>query len=136
LPLEDLHPMIPTLRYGYLHRDDLDPDVVGDHQLARIHEVSARIDNEGALYVVVTGPMLKRDGGAGPTRGCVIDFKAEQPKWLDELIADARGRLATYVDEGWWHPNVNAGKVHEHTDRQPATMHRQCEPVYTRRRMP
>lgn len=43
----------------------------------------------------------------------------------------------TYVDEGYWHPNVKSGQVHVH----PAspgrgwseTMHRQCEPVYTRR---
>ncbi len=38
-----------------------------------------------------------------------------------------------YIEEGWWHPNVKSGQVHDHSDGQPATMHRLCEPVYTRR---
>lgn len=37
------------------------------------------------------------------------------------------------VAEGWWNPNVLSGRVHDHTDRQPMTMHRPCEQVYTKR---
>lgn len=37
------------------------------------------------------------------------------------------------VCEGWWHPNVKDGRVHDHTPGQPTTMHRLCEPIYTRR---
>lgn len=37
------------------------------------------------------------------------------------------------VAEGWWHPNVKGGQVHDHKPNQPATMHRLCEPVYTKR---
>ena len=39
----------------------------------------------------------------------------------------------TYVQEGWWHPNCKDGQVHDHKPNQPATMHRLCEPVYTKR---
>lgn len=39
----------------------------------------------------------------------------------------------TYVDEGWWHPNVKSGQVHGHNPNQPGTMHRLCERVYTKR---
>jgi hypothetical protein len=42
----------------------------------------------------------------------------------------------TYVNEGWWAPNVKSGQVHDHTANQPATMHRECEPVYTKRSVP
>lgn len=42
---------------------------------------------------------------------------------------------AVYVDEGWWHPNVRSGQVHLHKSNQPMTMHRTCEPVYTRRQI-
>jgi hypothetical protein len=38
-----------------------------------------------------------------------------------------------YVCEGWWNPDVKSGQVHDHNSNQPATMHRLCEPVYTRR---
>jgi hypothetical protein len=42
-----------------------------------------------------------------------------------------------YVCEGWWHPNVVDGRVHQHPE-QPArswsvASHRRCEKVYTRR---
>jgi len=43
----------------------------------------------------------------------------------------------TYVNEGWWHPSVNAGRVHSHPENPgrswSVVMHRQCEPVYTKR---
>ena len=42
-----------------------------------------------------------------------------------------------YVAEGWWHPNVKDGRVHEHpanAGRSWSTAsHRLCELVYTRR---
>jgi len=38
-----------------------------------------------------------------------------------------------YVAEGWWHPNVVSGKVHDHKAGQPPAMHRLCEQVYTKR---
>lgn len=38
------------------------------------------------------------------------------------------------VEEGWWHPNTNAGKVHGHPERPngnwSVTNHRLCEPLY------
>lgn len=41
------------------------------------------------------------------------------------------------VQEGWWHPNVNAGRVHDHPANPgrgwSAASHRLCEPVYTKR---
>jgi len=40
------------------------------------------------------------------------------------------------VAEGWWHPNVKSGQIHDHTERTMQTMHRLCEPVYTRREAP
>jgi hypothetical protein len=42
--------------------------------------------------------------------------------------------MSVYVQEGWWHSNVKAGQVHDHKQSQPPTMHRLCEPVYTKRR--
>lgn len=58
--------------------------------------------------------------------------------FLDQTIAVCDEALRrTYVAEGWWHPNVNAGKVHEHPERPgrgwSEASHRLCEPVYTRR---
>jgi hypothetical protein len=57
---------------------------------------------------------------------------------LDAAVAEVerlRAEIASvdYVAEGWWHPNVRSGQVHDHTPRQSATMHRLCEQVYTRR---
>lgn len=44
------------------------------------------------------------------------------------------------VDEGWWNPNVNNGRVHLHPERPnggwSVASHRPCEPVYTRRVVP
>jgi hypothetical protein len=41
----------------------------------------------------------------------------------------------TYVNEGWWAPNVKSGQVHDHPKNPgqswSVTMHRECEPVYT-----
>jgi hypothetical protein len=41
------------------------------------------------------------------------------------------------VMEGWWHPNVKGGQVHEHPENPngnwSAATHRLCEPVYTHR---
>jgi hypothetical protein len=43
----------------------------------------------------------------------------------------------TYVNEGWWAPNVKSGQVHDHPKNPgqswSVTMHRECEPVYTKR---
>ena len=43
----------------------------------------------------------------------------------------------TYVAEGWWHPNVKDGRVHDHPENPGASWsiasHRLCEPVYTKR---
>ena len=52
--------------------------------------------------------------------------------WLLAALAPSSA-AAVYVDEGWWHPDVKSGQVHDHKDNQPMTMHRQCEPVYTKR---
>jgi hypothetical protein len=44
---------------------------------------------------------------------------------------------ATFVCEGWWHPNVKKGQVHDHPERPGGSWsvasHRLCEPVYTKR---
>lgn len=42
-------------------------------------------------------------------------------------------RRQEYVEEGWWHPNVKGGQVHDHKPGMPMTMHRTCEPVFTKR---
>ena len=51
-------------------------------------------------------------------------------------MAEAEEQAFVYVDEGWWHPNVKSGQVHDHDSRQPQTMHRLCEQVYTKRPVP
>jgi hypothetical protein len=42
-----------------------------------------------------------------------------------------------YVCEGWWHPNVRSGQVHDHPENPgrgwSSASHRQCEQVYTKR---
>lgn len=42
-----------------------------------------------------------------------------------------------YVCEGWWHPNVKSGQVHEHPEKPgrgwSSASHRLCEQVYTLR---
>lgn len=68
---------------------------------------------------------LVTDHGTRALVGMIVDLKAQPVVAL------------TYVDEGYWHPDVKSGQVHLH----PAspgrgwsdTMHRQCAPVYTRR---
>ena len=44
------------------------------------------------------------------------------------------------VCEGWWHPNVVSGRVHDHPANPgrswSAASHRLCEPVYTKRGKP
>lgn len=41
------------------------------------------------------------------------------------------------VCEGWWHPNVKSGQVHDHPEHPgrswQTAMHRQCEQIYTKR---
>lgn len=41
------------------------------------------------------------------------------------------------VQEGWWHPNTNSGRVHDHPEHPgrgwSSSSHRLCEPVYTKR---
>lgn len=43
--------------------------------------------------------------------------------------------MRTEVEQGWWHPNVKDGRVHEHPEHPgggwSAASHRLCEPVYT-----
>jgi hypothetical protein len=47
------------------------------------------------------------------------------------------GDVATAVMEGWWHPNVKSGQVHDHPEAPGRgwshASHRLCEPVYTHR---
>lgn len=53
------------------------------------------------------------------------------------LIAEIRRQRtqphSAWVQEGWWHPNVTRGIVHDHNPGQPMTMHLLCEPVFTNR---
>ena len=53
--------------------------------------------------------------------------------WVEERLEVAY----VLVAEGWWHPNTNAGRVHDHPDNPgrgwSVANHRLCEPVYTRR---
>ena len=76
------------------------------------------------------------------------DCEGEVNAAIDDLL-EARMNRATgtvqptavvYVCEGWWHPNVRDGQVHDHPA-QPgrswsSVSHRQCEPVYTKRDAP
>lgn len=61
--------------------------VSGDLALANVHEVRCSPDR-----TYLHGRMLKKDGTAGPSRGCVVDERADQPEWLAAIIADARAR--------------------------------------------
>lgn len=48
---------------------------------------------------------------------------------------DRPARLAVLVAEGWWHPNVKKGQVHDHAPEGSGypTYHRECEQVWTMR---
>lgn len=84
---------VPSLTYNHWSRRDLDPAVVGDHPLARVHQTQAWV-HDGDLVVYVRGGMRRRDGGVGPNRACCVDLTAAQPEWLAAIIADARERLS------------------------------------------
>lgn len=51
-------------------------------------------------------------------------------------IAEADGDTLL-VEEGWWHPNVRSGQIHDHPVEPgrgwSTASHRLCEPVFTRR---
>lgn len=61
------------------------------------------------------------------------------PDGFDALAAaverDAGPQI--YVAEGWWHPSVRSGQVHDHPENPgrgwSQAAHRLCEQVYTRR---
>lgn len=60
----------------------------------------------------------------------------EEARTSRDLVNDLERAVAeatTAVCEGWWHPNVKRGIVHDHKPNQPMTMHRECEQVYTHR---
>lgn len=52
-------------------------------------------------------------------------------------MAGAAGAMARYIQEGWWHPNVKSGQVHDHPEDPGRSWsqasHRLCESVYTYR---
>jgi hypothetical protein len=54
--------------------------------------------------------------------------------WRAARLADD---MAALVMEGWWHPNVKGGQVHDHPEAPGRSWsrasHRLCEPVYTHR---
>lgn len=70
-------------------------DVVGDGPpLHTVYEVTAWKNGLGGLEVWARGRMRRKDGEPGPSRSCHVDTERSQPEWLQELIADARRRLA------------------------------------------
>jgi hypothetical protein len=56
---------------------------------------------------------------------------------VGDVRAARRADVATAVMEGWWHPNVKSGQVHDHPEAPGRgwshASHRLCEPVYTHR---
>lgn len=53
------------------------------------------------------------------------------------VAEDALSDVDRYVCEGWWHPNVKSGQVHDHPENPgggwSSASHRLCELVYTKR---
>lgn len=59
---------------------------------------------------------------------------------MELQISDRNVKIdgGVFVCEGWWSPSVVAGKVHDHPPERksrawPEAMHRECEPVFTKR---
>jgi hypothetical protein len=58
--------------------------------------------------------------------------------WVFNLVnAVVRLTEPAHVCQGWWHPNVRSGQVHDHPEHPgrswQTAMHRQCEQIYTKR---
>lgn len=52
-------------------------------------------------WVIVTGARLLKSGGVGSSRASVwVDYMAEQPEWLAEILADASSRLGINLTAG------------------------------------
>lgn len=75
------------------------------------------------------------DGVSGPDVGHVaseyyLGYGVDESEVAGVEIRDV-------VAEGWWHPNTNAGRVHDHPENPGGgwsqASHRLCEPVYTAR---
>jgi hypothetical protein len=57
-----------------------------------------------------------------------VDVRGDDVQLLIDEVRRLRA-AARPVSQGWWHPNVKSGQVHDHTAVQPQTMHRLCRPV-------
>lgn len=75
----------------------VEPDGGRPVTLFSVHEISASTGRDGRLRMYARGPMRKRDGGRGPSRGVRVDITAEQPAWLAAIVVDAAARLALVV---------------------------------------
>lgn len=73
--------------------------------------------------------------GQGPFQGNAWRNGGDSFRFI--VKATARALSETAVAEGWWHPNVKSGQVHDHPENPgrgwSEASHRQCEPVYTHR---
>lgn len=87
---------IPYLTYYFNHRttpNDADR-IVGDTALYNVHRVHASLDTHDNLRVGVEGVGLKKDGTRSRRNGhSRVDLSAAQPRWLEDIIEDARRRL-------------------------------------------
>lgn len=86
----------PYLTYYFGHRmtpNDADR-IVGDTALYNVHRVHASLDTHDNLRVGVDGVRLKKDGTRSQRNGhSSVNLTADQPRWLEDIIADARTRL-------------------------------------------
>ncbi len=88
----------PSLSY---HVSEDGDEVMGDLVLSSAFEVTCwerrRGDDHhaaGDLEVYVQGQMRKKDGTPSrQRRSCLVDIDADQPPWLQRIIADAQARL-------------------------------------------
>lgn len=72
--------------------------IAGDGPLLHeVYEVSARL-GRASMEVWANGPMLRKDGQPGPSRGVRVDLLALQPWWLERIIRDASRRLSEPIE--------------------------------------
>ena len=82
-----------SMSYQRHGRGDGIPYTISDTPIASVHEVSFRVHRDN-LIVWVHGSLLKRNGEASHVSRCTpVDLDVDQPRWLAEIIADARARL-------------------------------------------
>lgn len=84
----------PSLEYHWVRQSGDDIVVDEGPLLATVNTVTCW-DRNGSVEVWAQGRVLKKDGEAGRVqRSASVNVHVKQPRWLQEIIDDARRRLA------------------------------------------